>query len=52
VVASQARRNVARDRRNDSALATAGWRVLRLWAHEPLDALILTVERALSEPRD
>lgn len=27
-------RNVARDRRNDSALAAAGWAVVRAWEHE------------------
>ena len=26
--------NVARDRRNDAALAAAGWRVVRVWEHE------------------
>jgi DNA mismatch endonuclease (patch repair protein) len=28
--------NVVRDRRNDAVLSSAGWRVLRLWEHEPL----------------
>lgn len=27
-------RNVARDRRNDAALAAAGWTVVRVWEHE------------------
>jgi DNA mismatch endonuclease (patch repair protein) len=27
-------RNVARDRRNDEALAEAGWTVMRIWEHE------------------
>jgi DNA mismatch endonuclease (patch repair protein) len=27
-------RNVERDRRNDAALATAGWLVVRVWEHE------------------
>jgi DNA mismatch endonuclease (patch repair protein) len=35
--------NVARDRRNDAALAKAGWTVLRLWAHEPLDEMVARV---------
>jgi DNA mismatch endonuclease, patch repair protein len=35
--------NVARDRRNDAALAEAGWTVLRLWAHEPLEKMVLRV---------
>lgn len=31
--------NVARDRRNDQELSEVGWRVLRVWEHEPvLDA--------------
>lgn len=41
--------NVARDRRNDAALAAIGWRTVRLWAHEPLDAMVAAVEAALSE---
>jgi DNA mismatch endonuclease (patch repair protein) len=28
-------RNVARDRRNDAALAAAGWTIVRVWEHEP-----------------
>ena len=28
--------NAARDRRNDAALAEAGWTVMRFWEHEPL----------------
>jgi DNA mismatch endonuclease (patch repair protein) len=31
------RRNVERDRAADLALAAAGWRVVRLWEHMPLD---------------
>ncbi len=31
--------NVARDRRNDQALADANWTVLRYWEHEPLDEI-------------
>src|SRR4051812_33034335 len=30
-------RNVARDRENDALLRAAGWTVVRLWAHEPLE---------------
>lgn len=29
--------NVARDRRNDAALADAGWLVVRVWEHEDTD---------------
>lgn len=41
-------RNVERDRRNDAALRDDGWRVVRIWEHEPLDeavaALVATLE--------
>jgi DNA mismatch endonuclease (patch repair protein) len=30
-------RNVNRDRRNDQALAAAGWKVVRVWEHEQPD---------------
>ena len=30
--------NVARDRRNEQALAGAGWHVIRVWEHEPINA--------------
>lgn len=40
--------NVARDRRNDALLAEAGWRVLRFWAHQPVDDIAHAVTRALS----
>ncbi len=30
--------NVARDQRNDAELQKAGWRVIRVWEHEPLAA--------------
>jgi DNA mismatch endonuclease (patch repair protein) len=29
------RRNVERDRETDAALIAAGWRVMRVWEHEP-----------------
>lgn len=32
------RRNVERDRENDTALTEAGWHVVRIWEHETLDA--------------
>jgi DNA mismatch endonuclease, patch repair protein len=32
--AAKIARNAARDRRNDSALREAGWRVMRVWEHE------------------
>jgi DNA mismatch endonuclease (patch repair protein) len=40
-------RNVERDRAADAALAAAGWRVVRVWEHEPLDAAIAAVIAAL-----
>ena len=35
--APKLRRNVERDRAADVALAAAGWQVVRLWEHLPLD---------------
>jgi DNA mismatch endonuclease (patch repair protein) len=32
------RRNAERDRAADAALAAAGWAVVRVWEHEPLEA--------------
>ena len=43
-------RNVERDRANDAALTLAGWSVIRLWEHVPLDEAVTTVVTAL-EPR-
>jgi DNA mismatch endonuclease (patch repair protein) len=37
--------NVARDRRNDEALAAAGWQVLRFWTHEPVEAMAEAIIR-------
>jgi hypothetical protein len=42
------RRNVERDRAADAALAAAGWDVVRVWEHEPLDAAVTAVLAALS----
>lgn len=42
------RRNVERDRAADAALAAAGWRVVRIWEHEPLDAAVTAVLTALA----
>jgi DNA mismatch endonuclease, patch repair protein len=41
------RRNVERDRAADAALAAAGWEVVRIWEHEPLEAAVLAVLAAL-----
>jgi DNA mismatch endonuclease, patch repair protein len=40
-------RNVERDRVADSALEQAGWRVIRLWEHVPLDDAVTAVVTAL-----
>lgn len=39
--------NAARDRRNDALLAAAGWRVVRVWEHEPVEAAADRVVRDL-----
>ncbi|WP_311922492.1 very short patch repair endonuclease [Microbispora sp. H10836] len=41
------RRNMERDRAADTALATAGWQVVRLWEHEPLTSAVAAVVAAL-----
>ena len=43
-------RNVERDRAADSALELAGWRVVRLWEHIPLDDAVAAVVSALAPP--
>jgi DNA mismatch endonuclease (patch repair protein) len=40
-------RNRARDRQVDLALAKSGWRVLRIWEHEPTQDAARKVARAL-----
>jgi DNA mismatch endonuclease, patch repair protein len=42
-------RNVERDRTNDAALMLAGWTVVRLWEHVPVDEAVTTVVTALAE---
>jgi DNA mismatch endonuclease, patch repair protein len=39
--------NVARDHRNEAALEAAGWQVVRLWEHQPIDEMVEAVEAAL-----
>ncbi|MEU8251805.1 very short patch repair endonuclease [Nonomuraea sp. NPDC048916] len=41
------RRNMERDRTVNTALETAGWRVVRLWEHEPLTTAVEAVVAAL-----
>jgi DNA mismatch endonuclease (patch repair protein) len=45
--APKLRRNMERDRAADAALAAAGWQVVRVWEHEPLEAAIAAVVAAL-----
>jgi DNA mismatch endonuclease, patch repair protein len=42
------RRNVERDRAADAALAAAGWDVVRIWEHEPLEAAMTAVLAVLA----
>ena len=39
--------NVERDRATDRRLADGGWRVVRIWEHEPPDAAVAAIVRAL-----
>ena len=41
--------NVRRDRRHDLALAAAGWRVLRVWEHEPTAVAAVRIHKELHE---
>src|SRR5271165_1292910 len=41
------RRNVERDRAADAALIAAGWRVVRVWEHEPVESAVAAVIAAL-----
>ena len=42
-------RNAERDRAADAALAAAGWAVVRVWEHEPLEAATASVIAALNQ---
>lgn len=44
-------RNVERDRETDRLLASAGWRVVRVWEHDPVERAVERVEAALLEAR-
>lgn len=46
------RRNVERDRRADSALAEAGWHVVRIWEHETLADAVGRVQEVLEHTFD
>ena len=41
-------KNVERDRVNDAAIILAGWTVVRLWEHVPIDEAVGTVVTALT----
>ena len=43
-------RNVERDRINDAALILAGWSVIRLWEHVPLEEAVTTVVAEITAP--
>jgi DNA mismatch endonuclease (patch repair protein) len=43
-------RNTERDRAADAALELAGWQVVRLWEHVPLDDAVTAVVAALGPP--
>jgi DNA mismatch endonuclease (patch repair protein) len=40
-------RNLARDRWDDESLRSHGWRIVRVWEHEPLDVAVAMIESAL-----
>jgi len=44
-------RNVQRDRANDDALSLAGWSVIRLWEHVPLNEAVTAVVTAVGAAR-
>ena len=44
-------KNVTRDRANDAALTRAGWSVIRLWEHVPLDEAVATVVTTVGASR-
>ena len=41
--------NRARDRDTDAVLQSQGWRVLRVWEHEPPDVVADTIQRLLQD---
>jgi DNA mismatch endonuclease (patch repair protein) len=44
-------RNVERDRRADEALGSAGWHVVRIWEHEPIDEAMTRLLAIIEERR-
>lgn len=48
-------RNVQRDSRNNNVLSEAGWKVVRVWEHEPVETAVVRIEtlvRRLRRSRD
>ena len=43
--------NISRDRHTDEQLKGAGWTVVRVWTHEPIEAAASRVERTVREAR-
>lgn len=50
--ADKVEKNRSRDRETDILLQSHGWRVVRIWEHEPLEQAVETVVRAWSERSD
>jgi DNA mismatch endonuclease (patch repair protein) len=46
--ANKLQANAARDLQQNHLLADAGWLVIRIWEHEPLDSAVAAVETALA----
>jgi len=44
-------RNVERDGETDRALAEAGWAVIRVWEHEPVDSAATRIEALVTDRR-
>jgi DNA mismatch endonuclease, patch repair protein len=44
--------NIERDQRADRALAEAGWMMLRVWEHDPVDVAALRIALAVDGRRD
>ena len=45
-------RNVERDRAADAALVAAGWRVVRVWEHEPVEVCCCRSDRGAVQLAD
>lgn len=45
--AEKVRRNRERDAETDRLLVDAGWAVVRVWEHEPVDRVVALIQRAV-----